>query len=792
MKIGIGQPVFLGLILLAAIAVQPVLGGAMEEGKAAASQGDYAAAIAHWSSLVTVPDHPQRLEALIRSGEAYRALGHLWDAQVNLEEARTVAEETGRPVLQAVATQALGHMHFLQRGLATAEQLLRTSLAQARRLQRPALAAASANSLGSVFASQRRTDEAKSLYRQALAFARQAGDPGLVAAARRNLAALLHGAEAAAQLQAAREAATDVTSPYEQADLLLGIALEADDSVLRYQALREAQRIAEAIDAARLRSLAAGHLAAFYENRGRLAAARALTEQALQWAQPLDAHELLLRWEGQRGRLMRAQGDPGAAIEAYRRAIYHFQKLRLDIPLAYYDGRSSFFTETLAPIYLGLVDLLLQRATKETNQEQKQALLREARATVEQTKVSELQDYFRDPCIVAQTEEIEVLSPTTAVLYPIILPDRLELLVSIGRRLYQGSSAMDSEQLMDRIRDLSFRLRHRWSFRALAHSVYTWLIQPVTPLLEDHTVDTLVFVPDGPLRLLPIAALWDGERYLVERYAIATAPGLTLLDPKPLPRKRMRSLLAGLSQPGPVVGQLPDAMLASLVRSAPQQSEPPRRGIPLTVRDLHTRTSAALELGIHEERADKVAERLALPGVKQEINELAQLLTGEVLLDDQFRLNRFVSEVETQPYRVVHIASHGFFGGTAADSFILTYDDKLDMNALAGLLQPKQLAERPVELLALSACQTAEGNDRTPLGLSGVALKSGARSALGSLWPIYDQAAQRLLPTFYQQLSDPDVTKAQALQQAQLDLIRSEELAHPTYWAPFILVGNWL
>jgi CHAT domain-containing protein len=191
-------------------------------------------------------------------------------------------------------------------------------------------------------------------------------------------------------------------------------------------------------------------------------------------------------------------------------------------------------------------------------------------------------------------------------------------------------------------------------------------------------------------------------------------------------------------------------------------------------------------------RAADIMEKLALPGVKKEINQLSQLLEGEVLLDADFRLKRFISEVRKHPYRIVHIASHGFFGNKVEDNYILTYDDKLDMNRLASLLKPKQLAERPLELLVLSACQTAEGNDRTPLGLSGVALKSGARSALGSLWPVYDEATQHLLPAFYKQFSKPGVSKAQALQKAQLELLGREEFSHPGFWAAFILVGNWL
>ena len=244
--------------------------------------------------------------------------------------------------------------------------------------------------------------------------------------------------------------------------------------------------------------------------------------------------------------------------------------------------------------------------------------------------------------------------------------------------------------------------------------------------------------------------------------------------------------------PGPVVDILPDAMFESLTSARLQRTDHRWRGIPVTVADLKMRKLSSSELHQRKLRSDKVADSLDLPGVKQEITELSKQFEAEVLLDDDFLLKRFINDVENQPFRVVHIASHGYFGGTAEDSFILTFDDKLDMNELAGLLQPKQLAERPVELLVLSACQTAEGNDRTPLGLSGIALKSGARSALGSLWPVYDEAARQLLPVFYAQFNKPGVTKAQALQKAQLELLGSDKMKHPSYWAAFILIGNWL
>lgn len=162
------------------------------------------------------------------------------------------------------------------------------------------------------------------------------------------------------------------------------------------------------------------------------------------------------------------------------------------------------------------------------------------------------------------------------------------------------------------------------------------------------------------------------------------------------------------------------------------------------------------------------------------------------MLNEDLQKDRFSKELKEKAYKVIHIASHGFFGGAPEQNFIMTYDSILNMNQLEALIRPKQFAESPVELVTLSACQTAEGDDRSPLGLSGVALKSGARSALGSLWPVSDHAAQELLPIFYHFLENDSVSKAEALQKAQLMLMQDERFQHPYYWASFILIGNWL
>ena len=100
--------------------------------------------------------------------------------------------------------------------------------------------------------------------------------------------------------------------------------------------------------------------------------------------------------------------------------------------------------------------------------------------------------------------------------------------------------------------------------------------------------------------------------------------------------------------------------------------------------------------------------------------------------------------------------------------------------------------DTPLELLTLSACETAQGDERAALGLSGIAIKAGARSALGTLWVVNDEAAAQLVIAFYRQLQDESVSRALALQRAQLELLGTLAYEHPSYWSPFLLISSWL
>jgi CHAT domain-containing protein len=156
-------------------------------------------------------------------------------------------------------------------------------------------------------------------------------------------------------------------------------------------------------------------------------------------------------------------------------------------------------------------------------------------------------------------------------------------------------------------------------------------------------------------------------------------------------------------------------------------------------------------------------------------------------------LNEFASNLTQEQFSIIHIASHGQFDRDVRKTFVLAYDGKLTLNDLEALIRPSQYRGRPVELLVLSACQTAAGDDRAALGLAGVAVKAGARSALATLWFVNDQSTSILISEVYGQLQQsPSISKARALQAAQLKLLADRRYRHPCYWSPYLIIGNWL
>jgi CHAT domain-containing protein len=161
------------------------------------------------------------------------------------------------------------------------------------------------------------------------------------------------------------------------------------------------------------------------------------------------------------------------------------------------------------------------------------------------------------------------------------------------------------------------------------------------------------------------------------------------------------------------------------------------------------------------------------------------------LLNDSFTELNFNRSASQTPFRVVHLATHGQFSSKAEDTFVLTWDNRINIDELSRLLRGDSKQLRPIELLVLSACQTATGDRLATLGLAGIAVRAGARSTVASLWSVSDQATVTLMTNFYRELAKDNITKAEALRQAQISTLKNDAFSHPFFWSAFILVGNW-
>ncbi|MFN6560854.1 MAG: CHAT domain-containing protein [Nostoc sp. ChiSLP01] len=490
----------------------------------------------------------------------------------------------------------------------------------------------------------------------------------------------------------------------------------------------------------RTQSYALGSLAEVYEQNNQWQEAQKLTEQALFIAQKIDASDIAYRWEWLLGRLLKAQGNTEAAIPAYDVAVATLESLRTDLVRVNREVQFNF-RDSVEPIYRQSVELLLQQKG------QGKPDLDKIRKRIEALQLAEIDNFFREACLSNQFVVLDKVvdrdNPTTAIFYPIILDNQLEVILKLPNQpLIHKTSVVNHEQIeqaIAQLRETIVQPEASKKFQVVSQQLYDWLIKPVEGELKKSRVNTLVFIPDGSLRNIPMSALYDGALYLVQKYAIAISPGLQLFTPKPLARERLNALAGGLSQPP---------------------------------------------------KNEKFAP---LPNVKVELKLIQQSgVSTKILLDENFKSTTLRKTINAQPFRVVHLATHGQFSSKAKDTFILAADKRIYVNELDSLLKSReQKRTQPVELLVLSACETAQGDNRAALGLAGVALRAGARSTLASLWQIGDDSTALFISEFYHQLITSKTT-AEALRQAQLKLLSSSEYTRPLYWAPYVLVGNWL
>ena len=440
--------------------------------------------------------------------------------------------------------------------------------------------------------------------------------------------------------------------------------------------------------------------------------------------------------------LLLANAEPARREALTLQAYRALEAIRPLVPANDPITEESTFALRMRPVFEAAVAVELQdgEATRA------QARIASAQRIVEAYRQAELQSAFgsncvppRDPVDPAKLRAGEVL------LYPILLKDRVELIYVAGgaggvsnyARL--PSTAPIAREAVARLVDdmvSSASLGGDENWRTASRALYDLLVKPIEGRLSPG--GTLVIVPDGPLRSLPFAALLDSEgKYLIERTRLAIVPALAY------------------SQPGS-----------------------DRTGRPLSVVAASLQREVSLPAGVFAK----------LEGTADEAS-VAAGANGKFIPD--FREADLRRALAGGRVDVLHLATHAAFNGRSDRSFIVANDEAIPMADLRGLIGGNRTRGDELDLLVLSACETAVGDDAASMGLAGAAVQSGAESALASLWSVSDTGTVALMKNFYGAYRG-GAGKAAALRDAQLTMIGAGgDFARPGIWAAFVLLGGW-
>ncbi|NMG60191.1 CHAT domain-containing protein, partial [Geitlerinema sp. P-1104] len=717
------------------------------------------------------------------------------------EELLGAIEQQPDSPLKAMALRSLGNQLRLLGQLELSDSILRQGLAVAERVESPRDIALSLLNLGHTYQAlsqqalnyNRSEMKIKSSNWAAINYYRQASnsssDPSVTVQAQLSLIGMWvesqREAEAVALFPEVRDRLSAlpvgklaIQGRIQLACSLLGCdrigaqdeqpRIGLDQAMLR-ELLETSVQQAEGFGEPRLTAVAIGRLGTFYEATGDWERARELTEEAIALSE--EQPDLVYQWQWQLGRILQARHEQTAvqeadagAILAYEKAYTSLNGLRGD--LASFDSSVQFnFRDRVEPVYRQFIDLLLRGDSPS------QAHLKQARQAVEDLQLAELDNFFQDACVERQRVAADDLDPEAAILHTVVLKDRLSVIASFPGRQdlkYISNPGVTPTRLSTLIEDIREELDlpggRTFKIRDLSEELYQWMISPLAEdlkLQEDReisTVKNLVFILDGLLQNLPMSVLYDHNRqqYLIERYAMAIVPGLQLVQSQDKPRVRedLRVLLAGTNEAPSFEAEELD--------------------------NLNYVLTEVEGIGLMARRSTRLTEQRFLQGNVE-------------------------AQVTAIPYDIVHLATHGKFSSDPNNTFLLDYNERIQVQNLDRLLRrSERVGLNAIELLTLSACQTATGDNRAALGLAGVAIRAGSRSTLASLWNVSDVSTALLMQEFYRLLLQTDLTKAEALREAQLKFINAElevsvqasltqnSLPRPHYWAPFILIGDWL
>ena len=679
-------------------------------------------------------------EVSLKIAQSYISLGQLRLAIFYLEKLMASVEE---PSLIARAWEQLGNARLRNGELAEAQRAYYKSLKREASLSaltnlvillekqklQAELKADSSREGGETEKYQR---EAASYQAEALKYAQQALDKSERSESLSSLRALIEWGKLSptglsrAQLERGKRLLTNL--PASRIKVFLVIKWAKLDSESTKHWLSHGIEVAKTIGDEFAESYVLLELGYLAEKLGNLPQALDYAQTAQLKAQSQLAYRSLYQSYWLAGRIYQKAGNKEAAISNYRDALAALDAFSQGSKNISVERRLDFNTK-VEPIYRGMLKLLLDdSALSESN-------LLESLLIFDRLRLAQLQQYFGDNCFEIELENLpvkELLKARNAVLInSIILNNQTHFILQLpDGTLRHSKTELGQAEINKMATDWYKTIKKGWSWQvgSKGQDLYNLIIRPFTQELEQINPSTLIFVHDGVLRNLPMAALYDGEKgeFLAQKWASVSSLGLNF---------------------------------KSIADSEKKQK------------------ALAFGLGVAREGWSE------LDKVEEEVSNVTQIIGGQKFLNADFTSDNFVEELNQGKYSVVHLATHGYFGGIAENSFILAYDRFLSALDLEDSFSQSQVR---IELLVLSACETSISSDRSALGLAGVALRSGVESVLGSFWQVEDYKQVELIKAFYSNLQVTNFDQAKALQQVQIKQIEQE--AHPARWAALNLI----
>lgn len=468
-------------------------------------------------------------------------------------------------------------------------------------------------------------------------------------------------------------------------------------------------------------------------------AAQAQLTEAMTIAQSISAWDIAYQWQRELALIAKQQGNIQSALQYYGAAIESLDQVRGNLLSITPDLQFSF-QDQVEPIYRDFMALLVSQPNPN---------LRRVIQTYERLKLAELENFLQ--CGRLELTPLSQKFPTSksTLFYILDLNQTVGVIVQTENQMKSYTANAETVRnsvdglifnLQNAVQDTELKLPSESVLRSYSEPLYRQLIAPAEQAKLVDEKSSLVFIMDTAFQGIPLGLLHDGTDYLIAHYPMSLSIG-SQLRATPHRDNKLTALVAALSQPSP-------------------SFQDPR------VRSL----------------------KLPLSNVESEVRAIQAILPVTKLLNERFTLAKFQSDLSKSSYNIVHIATHGQFSSFPDETFLIGWDQLITAPQLSSLLKSRFQPNAGLDLLVLSACQTAQGDKRSPLGLAGIAAQSGAKTTLASLWLIDDTATAIFIQHFYENLKSGQTAEI-ALQKAQMKLRQTSTYTNPYFWSAFVLIG---